>query len=421
MGVHEDASALEVGSEDALWDLRGEGDHLRGHLEPAELDGAAGKLGSKLLWIGRADGVHDGRGIASKGGPDRRAGGFGDEVELGPVGSSIGDLAGVALVLEHRGEVLDRGLDVLAAGEHDAWHGPAEREISALACAADRFHDLACGGHLLFQGLVAQPGLGLGPELGVHRLAGRVEVLPDRLGGVRREGRQQPAAGGQHHGEHVVERPLLLVTRLPGTIPVEPEVPAGEVVEDEGPQRARSAVVGVRLHLLADLLDHAREPREDPAVQRARWSLTAPIRRAGFVAVQGHVLGGEVVDVPENVEHALGFPRALGAVAQIVPWGGWFEQAPARGVHAELADDLAWLDDVPDALAHGHAVLVVHEAVHDDLLVRDAVHGHDTGGELAVEPSPGLVEALDDEIAREPLVEGVLAAGVAEAGPGGHG
>src|SRR5207302_2515930 len=92
----------------------------------------------------------------------------------------------------------------------------------------------------------------------------------------------------------------------------------------------------------------------------------------------------------------------------------------AKRVDAELADDRLRLDDVPQGLVHLPPVGPVHPSMHELAVVRCPIERDDAGGELRVEPTPGLVRTFDDPVLRPPAPELVVPRGISEARPTGH-
>jgi len=177
----------------------------------------------------------------------------------------------------------------------------------------------------------------------------------------------------------------------------------------------------IGLHLLCDLAYEAVDAGEYPAVLRAQALLIAgEVCLLCIKAIQDHIGQGKAVGIPEDIEHPGGVLHRLPGEVQVLPWRVSPQDIEAKDVCSEFLNDLLRLDDVANALGHLASLVVQGESVHEDALVRSPPEGDHGCSQLRVEPAPGLVVPLGDEVGRPPFIEILFMAGEPECSPGGH-
>ncbi len=269
--------------------------------------------------------------------------------------------------------------------------------------------DLLGGPHglqLLVQGVLdapeERPGLLLGhahafrePLLEDVALGTR-DVLPDL---VRREGEDGGHEDGEARGQAVADGAAGAPAGALQAVAVEAvlddlEVPAGELQLAEGEERLGHLEVVVAAVALADLLAEVQEGVPDPAVQRGPLGFGHRVLR-GVVVRQGAQQEAQgvadlAVGVGVALEDVLGDAHVLAEVHIGHP--------QAQDVRAVGLHHLVRGDDVAQALAHGLALAVQHEAVGHDGVVGLLAGGGQAEQQGAVEPAAVLVGALQVDV-----------------------
>ena len=236
------------------------------------------------------------------------------------------------------------------------------------------------------------------------------------LGYEGHEGRDQQANRRQHLVEGLVGAflvgarcavagPFVLAGR-PEAVAAAADVPVRQLVQ-EGLDAARGGRRPVGPQVIGGGADQPVEPEQDPAVQRPSL-VERNLRAPGSPAVEVRVDHEERQGVPQRQQEGLGRlphqarrePRRLLGVVHA--------EVPAERVGAGLCQHLHRLDHVAEALGHLAAVLVVHVAEDDAVAVGGAVEQQAAEDVQGVEPAPGLIDRLGDEVRREARAEDLL-------------
>ncbi len=186
-------------------------------------------------------------------------------------------------------------------------------------------------------------------------------------------------------------------------------VPVAEIVQERLQRAAGAGRVEV-LQALRDLGGRPVEAGQDPAVHRAQRAGGRRGPAGGPAVGKGRVGHQERVGVPQREQEAAhGVVDRLEAEAERVPRALGGEQVPAEGVRPLAVEHDPGLDDVSPALAHLLTLGVEDQAEADDVAVGRLAEQQGALGEQGVEPAPGLVEGLADEVRRD--APGEVAAG----------
>ena len=142
------------------------------------------------------------------------------------------------------------------------------------------------------------------------------------------------------------------------------------------------------------------EAEQDPAVERSPFG-EGDLGPTWPPAVEVGVDGEERQRVPQGQQEGLGrlshqAGRESGRLLRVVD-----AEVPAQGVGAGLGEHLHRFDHVAEALRHLAAVLVVDVAEDDAVAVGRAVEQQAAENVQGVEPAPGLVDRLGDEVRGE--------------------
>ncbi len=261
--------------------------------------------------------------------------------------------------------------------------------------------------------MVARQLRGVRPVGQVHRAAAG-EAAPDLLG----DQRQQRRAGAGDDLEAGVERVERLRGRLavgpagvPEALPRAADVPVRQHVQEAAHGLAGGRDV-IRVHLLLHRLHELPQLGQQVAVEQVRGA-GGPARLVAAPAVEGvGVEREEVPRVPQRDED-LADPVAdalLGddEVAAAQDRAG--HQEPAHRVGAVPVEHLRHVGVVAQRLAHLGAVGAEHDAVGHAGGERRSVEQRRRQYVQRVEPAARLPDVLDDEVAREVVLEplGVL-------------
>ena len=261
--------------------------------------------------------------------------------------------------------------------------------------------------HLRLELPVDQVGVRRRPVGQVHRLVlgGAGEVAPH---GVRHEGaergQQQP-----HRGQHGVQRRLRrqrvaggrVGVGTPEATPAAAHVPVGEVV-DEAAEGGRNVVGLVAAEPLGHLDRRGGQARQDPTVERAAVGRSGHRGVGGVEPVQRRVGGEEAERVPQCEQHVA--HRAVDGTERRprrCPRRPLAEHPPPHRVGAPRVEDLPGIDDVAERLGHLAAVGVDDVPETHHVAIGALAEDQRVDGQQRVEPAPGLVDGLGDEVGRE--------------------
>ncbi len=149
-----------------------------------------------------------------------------------------------------------------------------------------------------------------------------------------------------------------------------------------------------------DVVHQRVEQGNDPSV-KLRPLLIRNQRRCRVEIVHIRVEREERICVVESAEElSADFVHSGFVETEIVPGLGVGEHIPAERIRPEVVQRLEWIDGVAEPLAHLVAVLVEHQSVGNHSLERALSGHHRADGVESVEPSPGLVHSLGDEVSR---------------------
>ena len=192
--------------------------------------------------------------------------------------------------------------------------------------------------------------------------------------------------------------------RFPEPASRPPDVPLRQVVDEcgEGPRGAGHVVVGeLRVHRL----DQAREPRQQPAVQRRPLG-EMDRRPRGIEAVDHRVVDVERVAVPQRQQELLHrLLERVGTGAVVLAHRHGRVEVPPHGVGAERVEQVVRVEHVAARLRMLLAFRVHDQAEADDVAVRVLLEKQGRDRQQRVEPAARLVERLADEVRRERLLE----------------
>ena len=117
----------------------------------------------------------------------------------------------------------------------------------------------------------------------------------------------------------------------------------------------------------------------------------------------------EGIGIPQRA-HELSLPFLHGAVVVAVrqPRCAVLIEVPADRIRTVLPQRIHRIDGVALRLRHLAAVLVLHMAENDDVLVRRLVKEQRRDGDERIEPAARLIDRLGDEVCRETALENLL-------------
>ena len=291
--------------------------------------------------------------------------------------------------------------------------GLAVLDIGGISGGAAHDHGLKHLVHVALQLCVDPALVDLREIAQVHALQGgginlSHQILVNLLGHEGDHG-----GGGFGHGHqggvqrHIGVDLVLLHTLGPETVAASAHVPVAHVVHEllEGSgSLGDHVVVQVGIHGLYHGIHLGQEPF---------------IHHGQLVVLQGVIHGVEAVDIgvqyPEGVgvpqgshELALSLGHGLVLVALGQPGGAAGVEEPADGVGPVGLQGIEGIHRVALGLTHLLSVLVQHQAHNHHVLVGGLVEQQGGLGKQRVEPAPGLVHGLGNELGRELGLEQLL-------------
>ena len=313
---------------------------------------------------------------------------------------------------------LDQGFELrIGADQGDGAQRLADLDAVRVARRAAVAGNLEHGRHRRLEPLVGAVRGRLGPGLqvatdGAESLA-REQAAMEFLGDEGHEGRDEKAQRGQDFVERLVRAFLRvglragagLVVGRPEPVAAAPDVPVRQLLE-----KRLDAAGGRRGAVAAEmpgrLANQPVKPEQDPAIELVPFG-EGDLVPARPPAVEVGVDGEEGQCIPQGQQEGLGrFPdepgREAGRLLRVV-----HAEVPAQRIGAGLGQHLHRLDDVAEPLGHLAAVLVVHVSQDDAVAIGRAVEEQAAEDVQGVEPAPGLVDRLGDEVRREAGPEGL--------------
>ena len=280
--------------------------------------------------------------------------------------------------------------------------------------------------HVLLQ-LFVDPALAAQGELAqVHALRRAAvhrthQVLVDVL--AHKGGQRGQHFGGGHQSgiqSHIGGGLIIRLSLDPEALPAAAHIPVAQLVHKvlQNPGSLRHLILG---QIPVQVLHRRVQPGQQPAVH---YRQRAVVQTAGgrVKAIDVGVQHKESVGVPQSGEELLlALHHGLLREALGQPGGAGGVEVPAQGVGAKLVQNRNGIYRVALGFAHLLAVFVQHMAQHQHVLVGGLVKKQGGNGQQGVEPAPGLVHRLRDEVGGElALKEFLVLKGVVMLGKG-HG
>ena len=222
----------------------------------------------------------------------------------------------------------------------------------------------------------------------------------------RAERRQQQRQRGQHRVQRRLRGQGVAGGRVgvgaPEAAAAAAHVPVGEVVDEvgQGGRRRQAARTSSSASVTAAVVLARRDRIQRSSGPRSAGAGIGGIGRVELV--QRRVGREEAERVPQREQHVPhggvdGAERRPGRR----PGRALAEHPPAHGVGAPGVEDRPGVDDVAERLGHLAAVGVDDVAEAHDVAVRALAEDQRVDGQQRVEPAPGLVDGLGDEVGRE--------------------
>ena len=231
------------------------------------------------------------------------------------------------------------------------------------------------------------------------------------INGLRHERDHRRGSLRRRH-ERRVERhvgiDLILALALrPEALAAAAHIPVAQFIDEtlQGLRRFRDLVGS---EVFVDRLDHRVEARQNPLVHDGKLLVVERmIERIEIVDIGIEHIEG--IGIPQRA-HELSLPFLHGAVVVAVrqPRCAVLIEVPADRIRTVLPQRIHRIDGVALRLRHLSAVLVLHMAEDDDVLVRRLVKEQRRDGDERIEPTARLIDCLGDEVRREAALKDFL-------------
>ena len=276
-------------------------------------------------------------------------------------------------------------------------------DVGGIAGAAAQHHHIQHLVHVGFQLGIDEALVHSGPIAQVDALRGVLvhgtdDVLVDLLSHEGDKGGGDQAQGLEDGKEgHISSLFIRGHILAPVAVAAAAHIPVGQVVDKplELPAGLGDAdIPQVGVHSL----DQGIEPGEDPLIHGGKV-FPAEGMGGGIKAVDVRIEDIEGIGVPESThEFPLGFGYGFRGEAAGQPGHGAGIEIPTHRVGSLLIQYGPGIHHVALVLAHLQAVLILDQAQHQAILEAGLVEQAGGDGQEGIEPAPGLVHGLADEV-----------------------